>query len=74
MTPVRNEIPSKLLKGQDSGTPAWLSQLSVQLDFRSGNDLTIREFEPHIWPHADSTESAWDSLSSAGSLSLSLSK
>ena len=31
------------------------------LDFSSGHDLTVHEFEPHIC--AVSTEPAWDSLS-----------
>ena len=28
------------------GAPGWLSQLSIQLDFGSGHDLTVHEFEP----------------------------
>ena len=49
------------------------------LDFGSGQDLTVREFEPRFHLHADGTESAWDSLSPSLSvppllmLSLSLS-
>ena len=52
----------------------WVAQ-SVKrptLDFGSGNDLTICEFEPHMGLQADSAESAWDSLSLFLSLSLSL--
>ena len=33
------------------------------LDFGSGHDLTIREFEPHSRVCTDSTEPAWDSVS-----------
>ena len=33
------------------------------LDFLSGHDLSVREFQPHIGLHADSAEPAWDSLS-----------
>ena len=49
------------------------------LDFSSGRNLTVREFEPRFGLCADSMESAWDSLSPSLSapsplvLSLSLS-
>ena len=50
------------------------------LDFGSGHDLTVHEFEPRIGLCADSVETAWDSLSPhclypspARTLSLSLS-
>ena len=33
------------------------------LDFGSGHDLTVHEFEPRIRLCADSAEPAWDSLS-----------
>ena len=33
------------------------------LDFGSGHDLTVLEFEPHVGLRADSVEPAWDSLS-----------
>ena len=33
------------------------------LDFGSGHDLTVREFEPDVGICADSVEPAWDSLS-----------
>ena len=33
------------------------------LDFSSGDDLRVCEFEPHVELQADSTEPAWDSLS-----------
>ena len=33
------------------------------LDFGSGHDLTVCEFEPHVGLCADSVEPAWDSLS-----------
>ena len=32
------------------------------LDYRSGRDVTIREFEPHIGFCSSSVEPAWDSL------------
>ena len=35
----------------------------LTLDFGSGRDLTVGEFEPLIRLCADSAESAWDSLS-----------
>ena len=47
----------------------WLGRLVAQsvkppiLGFSSGHDLTVRESEPHIRLHSDSTEPAWDSLS-----------
>ena len=58
----------------------------LTLDFCSGHDLTVCEFEPHVGLRADNAEPAWDSLSVslpfslspspvlACSLSLSLSK
>ena len=44
---------------------AWEARLAKHptLDFGSGHDLTVCEFEPHIGLSADGTESAWDSLS-----------
>ena len=51
---------------------AWVAQ-SVEhlaLDFSSGHDLTVCEFEPHIGLCADSAEPAWDSLSLPLSLPL----
>ena len=35
----------------------------LTLDFEPGYDLMVRELKPHIGLCADSTESAWDSLS-----------
>ena len=35
----------------------------VTLDFHSGHDLTVQEFEPHIGICADGAEPAWDALS-----------
>ena len=35
----------------------------LTLDFSSGHDLTVREIEPLVGLHADSTEPAWDSPS-----------
>ena len=43
----------------------------LTLDFSSGHDLTVGEFEPRIC--SDSMEIAWDTLSPFLSLSLSLS-
>ena len=44
---------------------AWVAHLVKRptLGFGSGRDLTVREFEPRIRLCADSTGSAWDSLS-----------
>ena len=41
----------------------WVAQSvkHLTLDFGSGHDLTVHEFEPHIY--ADSAKPAWDSLS-----------
>ena len=60
----------------------WVAQSvkCVTLDFGSGHDLTVSEFEPRFGLHTDSGEHAWDSLSlflcpsPACALSLSLSK
>ena len=43
----------------------WVAQLvkNLILDFGSGHDLMVREFEPHIRFCADNAEPAWDSLS-----------
>ena len=57
---------------------AWVAQsvkgLTLGLD--SGHDLTVREFEPHMGPYADSMEPTWDFLSPSActppSLALSL--
>ena len=35
----------------------------LSLDFGSGHDLTVHEFEPHVRLCADRVEPAWDSLS-----------
>ena len=44
--------------------PGWLRGVSVPtLDFGSGHDLKVFEFEPHIQLHTDSVEPAWDPLS-----------
>ena len=44
------------------------------LDFGSGHDLAVHEFEAHIRLDAESTEPAWDSLSPLSALPLPLSK
>ena len=44
---------------------AWVAQ-SVKcptLDFSSGHNLMVHEFEPHVGFHADGVEPAWDSVS-----------
>ena len=63
---------------------AWVAPLvkHLTLDFLSGHDLTVWEFEAHTWLCRGSTEPAWDSVSHSLplpylrslSLSLSLSK
>ena len=58
----------------------WVAQSAKHptLDFGSGHDLIVREFEPHIRLCTDGAEPAWDSLSLSLSapplLALSLSK
>ena len=42
------------------------------LDFNSGHDLTVREFEPHIRVCDESAETAWDCLSTSLSAPLLL--
>ena len=42
--------PEQLTGGAESG-------------FRSGQDLTVREFKPHVGLCADSSGPCWDSLS-----------
>ena len=58
------------------GPPGWFSWLSgLTLDFGSGHDLTVREFEPLIGLCAHGAEPAWDSsLSSFLSLYPSLTR
>ena len=45
----------------------WVAQLfkCLTLDFGSRHDLVVCGIEPHIRLHADSTEPAWDFLSSS---------
>ena len=52
-----------LSRSQCRGTWAAQSVKLSALDFGSGHDLTVHEFEPHVGVCADSLESAWDSLS-----------
>ena len=56
---------------RNSGTDPEVSHTS---DFGSGDDVMLREFEPHIGLSAVSTEPAGDSLSVPSLLSLSLSQ
>ena len=60
---------------QLSARGTWVAQSvkCLTLDFNSDHDLAVRELEPHIRLCADSTESAWDSLSLSVSPSVSLS-
>ena len=44
------------------GAPGWLSWLDVRLDLGSGHDLGVQGTEPLIRLCADSTETAWNSL------------
>ena len=61
---------------------AWVARSvkCLTLDFSSGHDLTILEFEPQVGLCTNSPQPAWDSVSPslcpspAGTLSLSLSK
>ena len=51
-------------EGQEiRGTRVARSVGRPPLDFGSGQDLMVSEFEPHIKRRADSVEPAWDSLS-----------
>ena len=42
------------------GAPGGLSWLNIWFDFSLGEDIMIREFEPHIGLHPDNAERAWD--------------
>ena len=44
------------------------------LDFGSGHDFTVREFEPRVGPWADGGQPVWDPLSAPPLLTLPLSK
>ena len=48
-----------------SNRGSWVAQLITRrtLDFSSGHDLMVREFEPHIGLCVDGEEPTWDSLS-----------
>ena len=54
----------------------WVAQLVKHptLDFGSGHDLTVCEFEPCVRHCADDVEPAWDCLSLFLSLSLKINK
>ena len=52
-----------LLRRNTSGRLVAQSVKRLTLDFSSGHDLTISEFEPCVGLCADSAEPAWDSLS-----------
>ena len=55
------------------GLGAWAAQSGKHsaLNFGSDNDLMVRELEPHIRIHADSSKPAWGSVSPPLSLALS---
>ena len=53
------------LRSEMWGTWVAHSVERLTLDFSSGHDLIAREIEPHVGLCADSTEPAWDSLSSS---------
>ena len=69
-------MEDEFLKSTSTGAPGgWVGAQSVKhltLDFVSGHDLKVCEFEPHLRLHADSMEPAYDSLSLSISLLLSL--
>ena len=53
----------QFIKG-DSGTPGWLSQLSIRLLISTQVAISkFHELEPRVGLCADSAEPAWDSLS-----------
>ena len=48
-------MKTSILKNDILGAPGWLSRLSV-LDFGSGHDLAVHEFEPRVGFCADALE------------------
>ena len=60
---------------EDRAKGLWVAQSDEHptLDFSSGHDLMVCEFDPHIGLCAECAEPAWDSLSLSPSLSFSLS-
>ena len=56
---------SQFIQMSHSYMGAWVAQTDKHptLDFNSGHDLTVHEFKPGVRFCADSTESAWDSVS-----------
>ena len=62
--PVPARLFTVILKSSNTwGTWVTQSVKHLTLDFNSGHDVTIHEFEPHIGLCTDSAEPAWDSLS-----------
>ena len=52
---VLGKLDSDMQKNEpEPGAPGWLGRLGV--NFGSGHDLTVREFEPRIRLCADSSE------------------
>ena len=68
-------LPSDKKGEKTDGRVVWVAQSAKHptLDFSSGHDLTVSEFNPCIRPHADSVEPASDSLSAPPPLMLALS-
>ena len=62
MVPIYLKIHS-LRTGDTRGTWVVQSVKRLTLDFSSGHDLTVCEFEHHVRFHADITEPSWDPLS-----------
>ena len=56
----------------DYGLKKWIKSQCWTLDFGSGHDLTVREFETHFRLCADSVKPAWDSRSPSLSAPLML--
>ena len=65
-----HNIHSPVLPYKENPKGTWVSQWVKHktLDFSSGHDLTIHEFNPHVRLCADSVEAAEDSLSPSLSL------
>ena len=60
-------------KNEGVGAPRAQLTEGPTLDFSSGHDLTVREFESRVGLCADSSEPAWGSFPLSLPLSLSLS-
>ena len=61
-----------LVKNTRNNRDTWVAQ-SVEhltLDFSSDHGIMVRDIKPGIWPCTDSTDPAWDSLSSLSAPSM----